>query len=150
MRKHAASWPAGWVWLGVLAGGLAALAPGVRGETAATQPGQEKYRAHVEALTKRVPGGFTIVPARPFVVVGDEPADIVRQRAAQTVGWAVRLLKRDYFSKDPDPIIDIWLFQDQASYRQHAWELFHDRPTTPYGYYSARHHALIMNIATGG
>ena len=32
----------------------------------------------------------------------------------------------------------------------HALELFGDEPETPYGYFSAEHQALIMNIATGG
>src|SRR4030095_2165746 len=33
---------------------------------------------------------------------------------------------------------------------KHARLLFGDTPTTPYGYYSSTHKALIMNIATGG
>src|SRR6185295_17383769 len=55
-----------------------------------------------------------------------------------------------YFQQDPTEIIDIWLFKDRESYTNHAWQLFHDTPTTPYGYYSAQHRALIMNISTGG
>ncbi len=47
-------------------------------------------------------------------------------------------------------IIDIWLFRDQTSYTNHARLLFNDTPTTPFGYYSAEHRALVMNIATGG
>jgi hypothetical protein len=59
-------------------------------------------------------------------------------------------LKRDYFQRDPGEIITIWLFQDDASYRQYAKSVFGDEPDTPYGYYSPAHRALIMNIATGG
>ena len=59
-------------------------------------------------------------------------------------------LKLDYFRRDPAEVIDIWLFRDRASYTNHAWLLFRDTPTTPFGYYSAEHRALIMNIATGG
>jgi len=66
------------------------------------------------------------------------------------VKWAVDLLKRDFFSRDPEAIIDIWLFRDRASYLEHAQRLFHDTPSTPFGYYSPEHHALVMNIATGG
>src|SRR5439155_20457213 len=36
------------------------------------------------------------------------------------------------------------------SSRKHARQLFGDEPSTPYGYFSAPHGALIMNIATGG
>jgi hypothetical protein len=75
---------------------------------------------------------------------------MVRQRAARTVKWAVDKLKQDYFKQDPSEIIDIWLFRDRESYTNHARLLFDDTPTTPFGYYSAEHHALIMNISTGG
>ncbi len=36
------------------------------------------------------------------------------------------------------------------SYRKKAIELFHAEPETPYGYYTSKHGALVMNIATGG
>jgi Papain-like cysteine protease AvrRpt2 len=109
------------------------------------------YAQHIRKLRAKLPeGAFTIVLQRPFVVIGDEEPEVVRQRARDTVQWAVDLLKQDYFKKDPGDIIDIWLFQDNASYADHAEQLFGERPTTPYGYYSPRHRALVMNIATGG
>lgn len=83
-------------------------------------------------------------------MIGDEPADIVKQRAEETIKWAVEKLKLDFFTDDPKEILDIWLFKDAASYQKHTRVLFNDKPTTPYGYYSREHKALIMNIATGG
>ena len=109
------------------------------------------YARHVAALKKKTPKeGFTVVIQKPFVVVGDESPAMVRRRALGTVKWAVDRLKRDYFKKDPAEILDIWLFKDKASYRKHTAEIFGDHPDTPFGYYSHRHKALIMNIATGG
>lgn len=84
------------------------------------------------------------------MVVGDESAKLVRARATNTVKWAVDRLKQDYFARDPAEIIDIWLFKDRESYTNHAWQIFRDTPTTPFGYYSSTHRALIMNISTGG
>ncbi|MBI4567544.1 MAG: DUF1570 domain-containing protein [Planctomycetes bacterium] len=110
----------------------------------------EAFAAHMEALRKRAPEGFTFVVQPPFVVAGDEEAKRVKSRAAHTVKWAVDLLKKEYFDRDPDHIIDIWLFKDEASYRGHAKTLFNETPSTPFGYYSAAHRALVMNIATGG
>jgi hypothetical protein len=66
------------------------------------------------------------------------------------VKWAVDRLKQDFFTRDPNEILSIWLFKDAASYQKHARLLFGDQPTTPYGYYSSAHKALIMNIETGG
>ena len=93
---------------------------------------------------------FSFVIQRPFVVIGDEPIEVVQQRAEGTVKWAVDRLKQDFFSNDPKEILDIWLFRDAASYEKNARLLFGDQPATPYGYYSSTHKALIMNIETGG
>ncbi len=128
-----------------LAPGRIAAAPRPAGRTAAD------YAQHVIELKKRLPrGNFTIVVKPPFVVVGDEAPRVVRRRAVRTVQWAVGRLKEAYFRKDPDEILDIWLFKDKASYRKHTAEIFGEEPGTPFGYYSREHGALIMNIATGG
>ncbi|MBN2578104.1 MAG: hypothetical protein JXB10_03855 [Pirellulales bacterium] len=110
-----------------------------------------RYTEHVQNLKKKLPGdGFTIVVTPPFVVVGDERPDRVRARAEDTVAWAVKKLKAAYFEKDPPEIIDIWLFRDKKSYEKNAEKLFGSKPHTPFGYCSHQHHALVMNIATGG
>jgi hypothetical protein len=100
-------------------------------------------------LKKRLPAGLNLCIERPFIVVGDGPPTEVEAIAQDTVRWAVDRLKRDYFKRDPEEIITIWLFKDDASYRRNTKQVFGDEPTTPYGYYSADHRALIMNIATG-
>lgn len=105
---------------------------------------------HLVQLNQKIPPGFTVVVQLPFIVIGDEPPATVRLRATNTVKWAVDRLKQDYFQRDPTEIIDIWLFRDRTSYTNHARLLFGDTPTTPFGYYSSEHDALIMNIATGG
>jgi len=117
----------------------------------AAASGDEEFTRHVEALKKKLPSSdFSIVVQPPFVVVGDGTADSVKEHAEHTVKWAVDKLKQDYFSKDPKDILDIWLFRDSASYEKNALALFGDKPSTPYGYYSSAHKALIMNISTGG
>jgi len=108
------------------------------------------YAQHIRALKKKVPPGFTLVLERPFVVVGDGAPSGVRRCALRTVRWAVDLLKKEYFQGDPGEIIDIWLFRGDASYRKHTREIFGDNPSTPFGYYSETHNALVMNIETGG
>jgi hypothetical protein len=105
--------------------------------------------AHLRRLRARVPAGFTVVPEPPFVVIGEGPATAVEGYAA-TVRWAVRLLREEYFDTLPARPLDVWLFENEESYRAWAWKLFHDRPATPYGYFSPSERALVMNIATGG
>jgi hypothetical protein len=109
------------------------------------------FAQHIMVLKKKVPAaGFTVALAGPFVVVGDEEPETVRRRATGVVKWAVDHLKADFFAKDPDEILDVWLFKDKESYEKHARSIFGDTPDTPYGYYSTTHKALIMNIQTGG
>ena len=124
---------------------LAVLAPARSSEdkpAALAQRGEE-----IQALA---PAGFTVLIQSPFIVAGDEPAGKVRQWAEGTIRWAVAQLKRDFFPKDPDEVITLWLFKDHSSYEANARRLFRATPPSPYGYYSAVDRALIMNIATGG
>lgn len=109
------------------------------------------YAQHIMNLQASLPREqFTIVLQHPFVVIGDESPDVVHQRSAGTVKWATDRLKKQYFSKDPDRILNVWLFKDKTSYENNAVRLFGRKPTTPYGYYSSTDNALVMNISTGG
>lgn len=109
------------------------------------------FAKHVEQLKKKLPANdFTVIIQRPFVVIGDEAPATVKGHSEGTVKWTVDKLKQDYFTQDPKEILDIWLFRDAASYEKNALALFGEKPTTPYGYYSSAHRALVMNISTGG
>ncbi len=108
------------------------------------------YAQHIHALRKTLPGHFTVVLEKPFVVIGDEKPDVVKQRAVHTVRWSVDRLKKQYFTKDPTHIINVWLFRDKRSYVKNSKRFFKITPHTPYGFYSKTHRALVMNIATGG
>src|SRR5258708_36148519 len=109
------------------------------------------FAKHVEQLKKKLPSNsFTVIIQRPFVVIGDESAADVKKHSEQTVKWAVDKLQQDFFAKDPKEILATWLVRDATSYEKNALVLFGETPTTPYGYYSSAHKALIMNISTGG
>jgi hypothetical protein len=109
------------------------------------------FAQHLMKLKKKLPSDdFHVVIQNPFVVIGDEAAELVQRRSQQTVQWAVDRIKKTYFAQDPDEIIDIWLFKDKSSYEKHCEQLFGSKPSTPYGYYSPSNRALVMNISTGG
>jgi len=112
------------------------------------------YAVHIHAVKSRLPkleeGDWHFVLEKPFVVVGDEPPAVVERRSQGTVRWAVDHIKKIYFTKDPSDIITIYLFKDKDSYEDHAELLFGRKPHTPFGYYTHRHRALVMNISTGG
>lgn len=121
-------------------------------EAAGMPPGEDDQPKLRPRPKRRVmpPADFHIVLQKPFVVVGNETPRMVERRAAGTVDWAVNLLKQDYFSQDPDEIIDIWLFGDEDVYDTYTRQLTGSYPGTPFGFYTPRHDALIMNISTGG
>ncbi len=122
----------------------------LRGEISAERTDAD-YAQHIHALKKRLPDeSFQIVLEKPFVVIGNESAKDVQSHATNTVAWAVSRLKKQYFSKDPIEIVDIWLFKDKETYDSNCVKLFGRKPTTPFGYYSSADKALVMNISTGG
>ncbi|MCK4234749.1 hypothetical protein KAX75_09990 [candidate division WOR-3 bacterium] len=111
----------------------------------------EDFKKHLEEIKELIPDeGFTIIIQKPFVVIGNESPERVKYRSEKTVKWTVNMIKNDYFSKDPEDIIDIWLFKNKESYMKYSKEIFGDEPTTPFGYYSDYDKALVMNISTGG
>ena len=79
------------------------------------------YAQHVMALRARLKSeGLTGLSFRieaPFVVVGDDPPDLLARRA-QTVAWSVEHLEKDFFDKRPDRILDVFLFRDEHSYEE--------------------------------
>lgn len=104
----------------------------------------------VARIQARVPAGFTVIPVRPFVVIGNESPPVVARRASGTVAWAADKLKQDFFRQDPPFTLQVWLLADGATYQRYAREIAGYEPDTPYGFWSAEHRALIMNISTGG
>jgi len=108
------------------------------------------YAQHILKLKEKLPQNFNIVIQPPFVVVGNHDLKTVRQLSDSTVKWSVDKLKKQFFKKDPESILDIWLFKDKQTYEFYNKKLFGSAPGTPYGYYSPAHKSLVMNISTGG
>jgi len=130
---------------------LAGLMVGLWTPTAAAELSDDDFDAHIQRLKQKYPlDGFTIVRADPFVVIGDQQPQTVRDKPERTAKWAVTKLKAEYFSRDPNHIIDVFLFENKQSYERNCRRLFGITPHTPFGFYSSRHRALIMNISTGG
>lgn len=117
---------------------------------ATAEPSQKDLEARKTSLEERLKGqGFTVMIEAPFVVVGDEGADMVKHRATGFLRWTITLLEKDFFPTRPNKLIEVWLFRNETTYRKGAKKYFNDEPDTPYGYYSPTADALIMNIGPG-
>ncbi len=156
MTRHTVAAP--WVGLIMLFASTAEAGPQratkARAATArapAARSGSD-YGRHIKALRptlKKLRGRFHVTVVRPFVVVGDGGRSQLR-RYTGFIRWVTDELKRHYFSRDPSRILTVYLFKDRRSYMVNARRLTGERPDTPYGFYSSRFDALIMNIKTGG
>jgi len=117
---------------------------------AAAEPSAADLTQRKADLEKKLSGdGFTVVIEGPFVVIGDEGKKMTEKRATGFMRWAIGLLEKDFFSKRPDKLIEVWLFKNEKTFRAGAKKYFGDDPDTPYGYYSPDRDALVMNIGPG-
>jgi hypothetical protein len=104
---------------------------------------------HVMAARPKIPAGFITRIVGPFLVIGDEGEAEV-ERHTQAIAWATSRLVADYGMTPPRQIIDVWLLGTDRSYVANTERLFHESPSTPYGFFLPAERTLIMNIATGG
>ena len=96
-----------------------------------------------------LPASMTLAWEKPFLVVGDEGAAQVRERAKGLVRWTRDLLLKDFFDAAPSTLQEVWILKDADSYVHTSKTLFKNTPDTPYGYYLSGRRALIMNIKPG-
>ncbi|HEX5063897.1 MAG TPA: DUF1570 domain-containing protein [Kofleriaceae bacterium] len=111
-------------------------------------PTQDQLSARAKELEKKLKGqGYTILVEPPFVVIGDSPAKEVQRVTSGFLRSKVALLEKEFFTKRPDRVLEVWLFKNRQSFFKGAKKFFDDDPETPYGYYSPDDNALIMNAS---
>jgi hypothetical protein len=82
------------------------------------------------------------------VIVNDDGVGKVKSQN-NFLHWTTELIEKDFFTKRPDKLLEVWLFKNEKTYRKGAKKFFNDDPNTPYGYYSPDANALIMNMGPG-
>ncbi len=113
------------------------------------EPTDAELKTRKTELDKKLAGaGMTVVVSAPFVVITDEPGAALTRRV-NFIKWTTGLIEKDFFTKRPNKLIEIWLFKNESTYRKGAKKWFNDEPETPYGYYSTEDDALVMNIGPG-
>lgn len=117
-------------------------------QTAYAEPTQKELEAHAKDLEKKLDGqGYTILVEPPFVVIGDYAAKDVKRTTTGFLRDKLALLEKDFFTKRPEKLLEVWLFKNERSFRKGAKKFFGDAPDTPFGYYSPDHNALVMNAS---
>jgi hypothetical protein len=113
---------------------------------ARAEPTEKELQARAAELEKKLKGqGYTVLVEAPFVVVGDLGDKNVKKITTGFLRSKISLMEKEFFTKRPDKLLEVWLFQNEKSFRAGAKKWFNDTPDTPYGYYSPDANALIMN-----
>jgi len=105
--------------------------------------------AAVLEIRRTAPSGFAVRVVRPFVVVSDESPAVVGRRVARVVEPAIDWLERSFFRTEPKSAIAIWICADADSYARTARSLTGGEPSTPFGFYSGEHGAIVLDASTG-
>lgn len=119
--------------------------PAPRPAAPTSGPHAERARAMEAALGK----DYLVAIEPPFVVAGNlDPGTFEEHR--RLIRWAHRRYADQFFTRalDPGPIA-VYLFRDDATYHDQTVKLFGEEPTTPFGFFTSAHDALVMNISTG-
>lgn len=112
------------------------------------EPTEKELAERAKQLQTKLKGqGYTVLVEAPFVVIGDSPAAEVKRVTTGFLRSKIALLEKEYFSKRPDKVLEVWLFKNERSFRKGAKKFWGDDPGTPYGYYSPDAGALIMNAS---
>lgn len=115
---------------------------------ATAEPSDKDLAEHAKALEVKLEGqGYTVLVQAPFVVIGDSAPAEVKRITRGFLKSKAALLEKEFFSKRPDKLLEVWLFKNEKSFRKGAKKYFGDTPDTPFGYYSPDDNALIMNAS---
>ena len=119
-------------------------------ESAESPRSAEEADKVLAAMRKELGGKFRYRKVRCFVAASDASATRFRRTCHYTLGKCYDAYRKQFFDKGPKVIYRVYLVRDAVSYKTHTKKLFGTVPSTPFGYYSDTHHALVMNIGTGG
>jgi hypothetical protein len=117
-------------------------------------PWPEPEAKATEKLTAEIKNDlpdFYVTRIGPWIVATDMDKSEAPRFTEYTIAKYAADIQRQLFTATPrtEPV-KVLLFKDKLSYETWNKTLYGSKPTTPYGYYSRRHKALVMNIATGG
>ncbi len=112
-------------------------------------PARQDFATEALRVRKTVGADFLVEVAEPFIAAGNLSRAEFDRILNGTILNCYQAFYRQFFTVKPDYVIKVYLFKDDATYREYARKLFGDKPSTPFGYYKSENHSLIMNIATG-
>jgi len=115
------------------------------------EPDKTKVEKLQGELHKDFPADtFTFRSVGPWLIATDMEKDDADRTVNSTIGKFAAAIQRQLFTTVRSEPVKVLLFKDTESYYTWNQKLFKEKPSTPFGYYSRAHQAMVMNIGTGG
>jgi len=109
----------------------------------------KKAQARLAEVRAKLGEGFLVEREGVFIVAGNVPRAQFEAIRRHTIRACADVLWKAYFTKKPDQPIAVYLFADDASYRDGAKRLFGDADVSHFGYYRPWDQTMVMNVGTG-
>src|SRR5262245_2706009 len=85
---------------------------------ASAEPSAKELETRAKQLQVKLKGqGYTVLVEPPFVVIGDSPAAEVKRVTTGFLRSKVALLEKDFFTKRPAKVLEVWLFRNEKTFR---------------------------------
>ncbi|RPI17923.1 MAG: hypothetical protein EHM58_07300 [Ignavibacteriae bacterium] len=107
------------------------------------------FVSKIDELNKKLDKSFVIFENQFFIIASNLSAEETDNIVGNTIVRAIDCFYNDYFEKSPNEITTIFLFKDDATYRNWAKKLFDDDDLSRFGYYKPSQRVMLMNISTG-
>ncbi|MBI2921386.1 MAG: hypothetical protein HYY18_09915 [Planctomycetes bacterium] len=101
-----------------------------------------------KTMTENLGGDPAFRRVGPFLLGGPLDEDAM-DRMEGTVTRCSGMLKKQYFDKDPEGLLAVYLLPTGDSYNAFCLKYLGEKSGTPYGFYLPGRRALVMNIGTG-
>lgn len=111
-------------------------------------PTRHNLELRAKLLRAHLPDTFHVEVVAPFVLAAEISAGDAA-RYAESIRALSAQMRAELFDRDPDHVVDVWLFADTASYRSGVRRLLADWPRTLNGFYSPKRHRVVVNLASG-
>jgi len=108
-----------------------------------------EYHEHIKNI-KVYDKNQTVTLSKPFVIITNITSKSIKQDNIDMVQFAIKTLKKLFFTKNPNSIIDIWIFKDRESFINfNHRELNSTSRDDVAGYYMKDKNMLVLDIQTG-
>ena len=84
-----------------------------------------------------------------FLVISNLEPDKTSDIVERTMKSVYQSFYNNFFEREPDELITVFLFKDDYTYRYWADKLFSDKDVSRFGYYKTSLKTMLMNVATG-